>query len=46
MGATAEPGHAQVLGVDDFALYGGTYGTLLVDATTRLPQTLWEVTRR
>ncbi|MFI8829161.1 ISL3 family transposase [Streptomyces sp. NPDC053431] len=32
----------QVLGVDDFALYGGTYGTLLVDATIRLPLTLWE----
>ncbi|WP_343298600.1 transposase, partial [Streptomyces sp. SID1034] len=32
----------QVLGVDDFALYGDTYGTLLVDATTRLPLTLWE----
>ncbi|WP_211785706.1 transposase [Kitasatospora atroaurantiaca] len=32
----------RVLGVDDFALYGGTYGTLLVDATTRLPVTLWE----
>lgn len=33
----------QVLGVDDFALYGGgAYGTLLVDATTRLPLTLWE----
>ncbi|MFI9042630.1 ISL3 family transposase [Streptomyces sp. NPDC053726] len=32
----------RVLGVDDFALYGGTYGTLLVDATTRLPLTLWE----
>lgn len=32
----------QVLGVDDFALYGGSYGTLLVDATTRLPLTLWE----
>ncbi|MEU7514043.1 ISL3 family transposase [Streptomyces sp. NPDC042898] len=32
----------RVLGVDDFALYGGTYGTLLVDATTRLPITLWE----
>ncbi|GAA3909969.1 hypothetical protein GCM10023084_72600 [Streptomyces lacrimifluminis] len=31
-----------VLGVDDFALYGDTYGTLLVDATTRLPLTLWE----
>jgi transposase len=28
--------------VDDFALYGDTYGTLLVDATTRLPLTLWE----
>lgn len=26
----------RVLGVDDFALYGDTYGTLLVDATTRL----------
>ncbi|MGW4898012.1 ISL3 family transposase [Kitasatospora sp. NPDC004240] len=32
----------RVLGVDDFALYGDTYGTLLVDATTRLPVTLWE----
>ncbi|MFI5706089.1 ISL3 family transposase [Streptomyces xanthochromogenes] len=32
----------QVLGVDDFALYGDTYGTLLFDATTRLPLTLWE----
>ncbi|MFK0179619.1 ISL3 family transposase [Streptomyces xanthochromogenes] len=32
----------KVLGVDDFALYGDTYGTLLVDATTRLPLTLWE----
>ncbi|WP_406116483.1 ISL3 family transposase [Streptomyces sp. NBC_01014] len=32
----------RVLGVDDFALYGGTYGTLVVDATTRLPLTLWE----
>ncbi|MFE9139501.1 transposase [Streptomyces sp. NPDC007355] len=32
----------RVLGVDDFALYGGTYGILLVDATTRLPLTLWE----
>lgn len=32
----------RVLGVDDFALYGGAYGTLLVDATTRLPLTLWE----
>ncbi|MFD4247353.1 ISL3 family transposase [Streptomyces sp. NPDC058525] len=32
----------QVLGVDDFALYGGSYGTLLVNATTRLPLTLWE----
>ncbi|MGW3944498.1 hypothetical protein [Streptomyces phaeochromogenes] len=32
--------------MDDFALYGDTYGdtdgTLLVDATTRLPFTLWE----
>lgn len=32
----------RVLGVDDFALYGDTYGTLLGDATTRLPLTLWE----
>ncbi|WP_416237960.1 ISL3 family transposase [Streptomyces sp. NEAU-W12] len=32
----------RVLGVDDFALYSDTYGTLLVDATTRLPLTLWE----
>lgn len=32
----------RVLGVDDFALYGNTYGTLLVDATTRFPLTLWE----
>ncbi|MFF9345390.1 ISL3 family transposase [Streptomyces sp. NPDC014773] len=32
----------RVLGVDDFALYGDTYGTLLVDAATRLPLTLWE----
>ncbi|MGW4200351.1 transposase [Streptomyces sp. NPDC004726] len=32
----------RVLGVDDFALHGGTYGTLLVDATTRLPLTLWK----
>ncbi|MFE3270334.1 hypothetical protein [Streptomyces sp. NPDC059215] len=29
-------------GVDDFAPYGDTYGTLLVDATTRLPLALWE----
>ncbi|MCB8900933.1 MULTISPECIES: transposase [unclassified Streptomyces] len=28
--------------MDDFALYGDTYGTILVDATTRLPLTLWE----
>ncbi|WMX45246.1 hypothetical protein RGF97_10825 [Streptomyces roseicoloratus] len=32
----------RVLGVDDFALYGDTYSTLLVDATTRLPLTLWQ----
>lgn len=32
----------RVLGVDDFALYAGTYGTLLVDVGTRLPLTLWE----
>ncbi|MCD9904508.1 ISL3 family transposase, partial [Streptomyces sp. MT29] len=37
-----KPVTPQVLGVDDFALYGGTCGTLLVDATTRLPLTLWE----
>ncbi len=29
-------------GMDDFAQYGDTSGTLLVDATTRLPRTLWE----
>ncbi|MFE5515061.1 hypothetical protein ACFQ9J_31480 [Streptomyces sp. NPDC056529] len=32
----------RVLGVDDFTLYGDTCGILLVDATTRLPLTLWE----
>ncbi|MGW7198505.1 hypothetical protein [Streptomyces chryseus] len=32
----------RVPGLNDFPLYGGTYGTLLVDATTRLPLTLWE----
>ncbi|MFD0567920.1 hypothetical protein ACFQ2M_42525 [Kitasatospora saccharophila] len=32
----------RVLGVDDFALYGDTYGTILVDATIRLPLMLWE----
>ncbi|WP_327371799.1 transposase [Streptomyces sp. NBC_01217] len=32
----------RVLEVDDFALYGDTYGTRLVDHTTRLPVTLWE----
>lgn len=32
----------RVLGVDDFALYRDTYGTLLVDGETRLPLTLWE----
>lgn len=32
----------RVLDVDDFALYGDTYGTLLVDATIGLPLTLWE----
>jgi transposase len=36
------PTAPRVLGVDDFALYGRTYGTLLVDEETRLPITLWE----
>ncbi|MFF3714034.1 hypothetical protein [Streptomyces phaeochromogenes] len=31
----------RVLGVDDFALYADTYGTLLVDAESRLPVELW-----
>ncbi|MFJ8955169.1 ISL3 family transposase [Streptomyces sp. NPDC102381] len=31
----------RVLGVDDFALYADTYGTLLVDAESRLPIELW-----
>ncbi|MDQ0946162.1 transposase [Streptomyces phaeochromogenes] len=31
----------RVLGVDDFALYADTYGTLLVDAESRLPIDLW-----
>ncbi|MFF8431741.1 transposase family protein [Streptomyces sp. NPDC016566] len=35
---TATP---RVLGVDDFALYADVYGTLLVDADTRLRTELW-----
>ncbi|MFE6848953.1 ISL3 family transposase [Streptomyces sp. NPDC057686] len=31
----------RVLGVDDFALYADVYGTLLVDAETRLPIEMW-----
>lgn len=31
----------RVLGVDDFALYADMYGTLLVDAESRLPTELW-----
>ncbi|MGW0012179.1 hypothetical protein ACWDVX_20830 [Streptomyces tendae] len=27
--------------MDDFALYGDTYGPLLADPTTQLPLTLW-----
>lgn len=36
------PTAPRVLGVDDFALYSHTYGTLLVDEESRLPITLWE----
>lgn len=35
------PAAPRVLGVDDFALYADTYGTLLVDAESRLPIELW-----
>ncbi|MFF2308382.1 transposase [Streptomyces sp. NPDC058128] len=41
-GTSSAAGDAPGAGGDDFALYGDTYGTLLVDATTRLPLTLWE----
>lgn len=37
-----KPVTPQVLGVDDFALYTASYGSLLVDATTRLTLTHWE----
>ncbi|MFG1610002.1 transposase [Actinoplanes sp. NPDC049265] len=37
-----KPTAPRVLGVDDFALYGRIYGTLLVDEETRLPITLRE----
>ncbi|MFI0976407.1 hypothetical protein ACH4SP_05200 [Streptomyces sp. NPDC021093] len=36
----------QVVEAVDFALYGDTYGTLLVEATPRLPLTLWETPGR
>ncbi|MFJ8542402.1 hypothetical protein ACIRFH_10380 [Streptomyces sp. NPDC093586] len=41
-GTASATGDTSGAGGDDFALHGDTYGTLLVDATTRLPLTLRE----